>query len=55
VNGYFLKGSNGEHILVFRSKDEECLLLILRKLQTGRNKELKMLAERLETDWYGDI
>jgi hypothetical protein len=52
MNGYFLEGINGEHLLVFRSHDEESVLRIIKKLRTSRDKEIKALADRLELEWF---
>jgi len=52
VNGYFLRGVNEDHILVFRSDDPEELLRIIRRLSASRDKQMKALAQQLELNWY---
>lgn len=52
LEGYFLSGLEGKHILVFRTDEEDDLLLLIDKLKTSRAKRVKGLAQRLELDWY---
>lgn len=52
MNGYFLFGTNDEVILVFKSSQEEDILNIIKKISTMRNKEIKQLAENLESEFY---
>ncbi|AVD99261.1 hypothetical protein SEA_BILLNYE_59 [Streptomyces phage BillNye] len=52
VNGYFLRGVNEDHILVFRSDDPEELLRIIQRLCASRDKQMKALAQQLELNWY---
>jgi hypothetical protein len=52
MNGYFLEGVSGEHILVFRTENHEDLLRIIKKLQTSRDRETKTLARKLEIEWH---
>ena len=52
LEGYFLSGLEGKHILVFRTDEEKDLLLLIYKLKTSPAKRLKGLAQRLELDWY---
>lgn len=51
-SGYFLRGINEDHILVFRSEDPEELLRIIQRLCASRDKGIRALAKQLEIDWY---
>jgi hypothetical protein len=51
IDGYTLRGTADEHILVFRSDDPEQLLRIIQKIATMRDREIKGIAEQLELDW----
>jgi uncharacterized protein YaaQ len=55
VNGYFLRGVNEDHILVFRSDDPEELLRIIQRLCASRDKQMKALAQQLELNWYEGV
>ena len=52
VEGYFLNGADGEHLLVFRSEDPEAILRIIKRLVASRDKEIKGLANKLELNWF---
>jgi hypothetical protein len=52
INGYFLSNVDDELFLVLRTKNPECLLQVIRKLKTMRDKEIKALAEHLEGEWH---
>lgn len=51
TSGYFLRGINEDHILVFRSEDPEELLRIIQRLCASRDKQIRALAKQLELDW----
>lgn len=48
MNGYFLEGSDGEFLMVIRSYDEETMWSIIKKLQSMRDPEIRLLADKLE-------
>lgn len=52
VQGYFLRGVQDDHILVFRTDDPEEILRIIKRLGASRDKQMRALAEKLELDWY---
>jgi hypothetical protein len=52
MKGYFLYGTNDEIILVFKTKEEEEILNIIKKIATMRSKEIKALASQLEESFY---
>lgn len=52
VRGYFLRGINDDHILVFRTDDPEEILRIINRLGASRDKQMRALAKQLELDWY---
>lgn len=51
MKAYFLRGLEDD-ILVFRSLDPEDLLRIIRRLGASRDKEMKALSHKLETEFY---
>lgn len=52
IEGYFLTGVDGEHLLVLRSGDSETILKVITRLAASRDKEIKGLANKLELLWY---
>lgn len=48
MNGYFLEGSDGEFLMVIRSYEEDVMWSIIKKLQSMRDPEIKLLADKLE-------
>lgn len=52
MNGYFLRGVDDEHLLVFRSDDPEEIFRVIRRLCECRDKDTRALAETLEKEWY---
>jgi len=55
MDGYFLSNIDDEVFLVLRTKDPDCLLKVIRKLGTMREREIKALAEYLESEWHGNF
>lgn len=52
LGGYFLRGIQDDHILVFRTDDPEDILRLITRLKASRDKEIKALAEILEMQWF---
>jgi len=48
MNGYFLKGSRGEYLLVLRSDDPDLIRSVVNRLGSMREKEIKELVKELE-------
>lgn len=55
LKGYFLRGVEDDHILVFRTGDPEEILRIIARLKASRDKEIKRLAEELELQWHASM
>jgi hypothetical protein len=47
MNGYFLKGSRGEYLMVVRGDDTEAFIEIIGRLGKMRSRSLKALADDL--------
>jgi hypothetical protein len=52
LKAYFLHGIDKYHILVFKSDDPEDIYRIIKRLGASRDREIRALAEKLETDWF---
>lgn len=52
MDAYFLRGSEGEILLVFRSSDPETILGIITRLAACRDREIRPAAQELELEFY---
>lgn len=54
MEGYFLRGADGERLLVIRSTNDDLLCSIIQRLSKMRHKEIKELGRALEEEFNAD-
>jgi hypothetical protein len=47
MNGYFLKGSRGEYLMVIRGEDISAFIEVIGRLSKMRSRSIKALADDL--------
>ena len=52
VNGYVIRGVDGELLLVVRSRDEDLIYTIIERIKKSRDKKVRELAEHLEEMYF---
>lgn len=51
MEGYFLRGADGERILVVRTTNDDLLWSIIQRLAKMRHKEIKELGRALQEEF----
>ncbi len=54
LHGYFLRGVEGEYLLVVRTEDEDLLCQIIGRLASMRQPDIKALGVKLQEQTLGD-